>query len=69
MEELTVKEYAALRGCTERYVVKLIAEKKLTAYERWGQKGAKGLNYMIPLASIEPGKQETENLERQSRYW
>ncbi len=54
MEELTVKEYAALRGCTERYVVKLIAEKKLTAYERWGQKGAKGLNYMIPLASIEP---------------
>ena len=34
MEELTVKEYAALRGCTERYVVKLIAEKKLAAYER-----------------------------------
>lgn len=54
MEELTVKEYASLRGCTERYVVRLIAEKKLAAYERWGQKGAKGLNYMIPLASIEP---------------
>lgn len=54
MEELTVKEYAQLRGCTERYVVKLISEKKLTAYERWGQRGQKGLNYMIPLASIEP---------------
>ena len=52
MEELTVKEFAALKGCTERYVIKLIAEKKLTAYERWGQKGAKGLNYMIPLAVV-----------------
>lgn len=54
MEEITVKEYAQLRGCTERYVIKLIAEKKLAAYERWGQRGQKGLNYMIPLASIEP---------------
>lgn len=54
MEELTVKEYAALRGCTERYVVKLIGEKKLTVYERWGQGGNKGLSYMIPLAALEP---------------
>ncbi len=54
MEEITVKEYAQLRGCTERYVTKLIAEKKLLAYERWGQGGNKGLSYMIPLASIEP---------------
>lgn len=54
MEEITVKEYAALRGCTERYVTKLIAGKKLAAYERWGQGGAKGLSYMIPLASVEP---------------
>lgn len=54
MEEITVKEYAQLRGCTERYVIKLISENKLTAYERWGQRGNKGLNYMIPLASIEP---------------
>ncbi len=54
MEEITVKEYAQLRGCTEQYVRKLIAEKKLAAYERWGQGGNKGLSYMIPLASIEP---------------
>ncbi len=54
MEELTVKEYAALRGCTERYVVRLISEGKLTAYERWGQGGNKGLSYMIPLAALEP---------------
>lgn len=54
MEEIAVKEYAQLRGCTERYVIKLIAEGKLTAYEKWGQVGSKGLNYMIPLASIEP---------------
>lgn len=54
MEEITVKEYAQLRGCTERYVIKLIAEKKLLAYERWGQGGNKGMSYMIPLASIEP---------------
>lgn len=54
MEEITVKEYARLRGCTERYVIKLISEKKLTVYEKWGQRGQKGLNYMIPLESLEP---------------
>lgn len=54
MEEITVKEYAQLRGCTERYVIKLISEGKLTVNEKWGQRGQKGLNYMIPLASIDP---------------
>ncbi|MCM1234871.1 MAG: Mu transposase C-terminal domain-containing protein [Ruminococcus flavefaciens] len=54
MEEITVKEYAQLRGCTERYVIKLISENKLAANEKRGQGGNKGFSYMIPLASIEP---------------
>ena len=54
MERLTVKEYAQLRGCTERYVVKLINDGKLAAEETWGKTGNKGLNYLIPLAAIEP---------------
>ena len=54
MEQLTVKEYAQLRGCTERYVVKLINDGKLTVEEAWGKGGNKGLNYLIPLATIEP---------------
>lgn len=54
MEYLTVKEYAELRGCTERYIRKLINEGKLTAEESWGKGGNKGLNYRIPLPSIEP---------------
>lgn len=54
MEYLTVKEYAELRGCTERYIRKLIDEDKLDAEETWGKGGNKGLNYQIPLASIEP---------------
>lgn len=53
MEYLTVKEYADLRGCTERYVRKLIDVGQLTVEESWGNRGNKGLNYLIPLASIE----------------
>lgn len=56
MEEITVKEYAQLRGCTERYVIKLISEGKLTANEKWGQGGNKGLSYVIPLSSIDDPK-------------
>ncbi len=56
MEEITVKEYAQLRGCTERNVIKLISEGKLSANERWGQGGNKGLSYMIPLSSIDDPK-------------
>lgn len=54
MEYLTVKEYAELRGCSERYITKLISQGKLSAEESWGKGGNKGLNYLIPLASIEP---------------
>lgn len=53
LEYLTVKEYAELRGCTERYVRKLIDEGKVAAEESWGNRGNKGLNYQIPLASVE----------------
>lgn len=54
MEEITVKEYAQLRGCSEQYVRKMISEDKLIANEKWGHGGNKGLSYMIPLSSIEP---------------
>lgn len=56
MKEITVKEYAQLRGCTEQYVRKMISENRLTANERWGQGGNKGLSYMIPLSSIDDPK-------------
>lgn len=54
MEYLSVKEYAQLRNCTERYVVKLIASGKLRATEVSGKRGNSGKNWNIPLASIEP---------------
>lgn len=54
MEYLTVKEYAELRGCSERYITKLISQGRLAVEESWGKRGNKGLNYLIPLASIEP---------------
>lgn len=54
LEYLTVKEYAGLRGCTERYARRLIDEGRLEAEESWGNRGNKGLNYLIPLASVEP---------------
>lgn len=66
MEYLTVKEYAELKGCTERYTIKLINDGKLAAEERWGNRGNKGLNYLIPLASIEL-KLQTKYRRIQSR--
>lgn len=54
MEYLSVKEYAELRNCTERYVIKLIAEGKISAVEISGKGGKSGKNWNIPLASIEP---------------
>ncbi len=53
LEYLTVKEYSELRGCTERYTIKLINEGKLTVEESWGKGGNKGMSYLIPLASID----------------
>lgn len=54
MEQLSVKEYADLKGCTERYVIKLISQGRVAAEEAFGTGGNKGLTYKIPLASIEP---------------
>lgn len=58
METLTTKEYADLRGCTVRYVKKLILEGKLHADEVFGHGGRNGMNYQIKLADIEPALQK-----------
>ncbi len=54
MDYITVSEYAELRGCTERYVRKLIKEGKLKAEEQFGSGGRNGLSYKIPLADCDP---------------
>lgn len=54
MEQISVEEYATLRGCTTRYVRKLIASGKIRAIETFGVGGKSGLIYMIPLASCDP---------------
>ena len=54
MEQISVEEYAELRGCTSRYVRKLIKEGKISAVERFGAGGKNGLSYMIPLAECDP---------------
>ena len=56
MEEiyLTVKELAELKGCTERYVRKWIAEGGLQAEQISGlATGQGGIQYRIPLSSLE----------------
>ena len=58
MDSLTVNEYADLKGCTVRYVQKLISDNKLQATESFGAGGKCGLSYLIPLSSIEPELQE-----------
>lgn len=54
MEQITVEEYAELRGCTVQYVRKLISSSKLRATERFGAGGRKGLSYLIDLADCDP---------------
>ena len=54
MDYLNVKEYASLRGCSERYVCRLIQNGKVTAEEIEGVVGNSGRQYRIPLAAIEP---------------
>lgn len=53
MEYLAVSDYALLRGCSERYVRKMIQQNVLTAEEILGVVGNSGRQYRIPLASIE----------------
>lgn len=58
MDSLTVKEYAGLKGCTVRYVQKLISDNELLAIESFGAGGKRGLSYLIPLSNIEPELQK-----------
>lgn len=58
MEQLTVTEYADLKGITSRGVRKLISEGKLQAAISFGSGGASGRGYLIPLAAIEPKLQK-----------
>ncbi len=58
MDSLTVNEYADLKGCTVRYVQKLISDNKLQATESFGPVGRGGKSYLIPLSNIEPELQK-----------
>lgn len=55
MEYLSVSEYAKFKGCSERYIRKLISDGKLIAEERTevARGGLSGISYMIPLAACE----------------
>lgn len=50
MELLSVKEVAVLKGCTDRYIKKMILENKLPAQEKLNSKNRK--EYIIPLDSL-----------------
>lgn len=54
MEQITVEEYAGLRGCSIRHARRLILNGKLRATERFGAGGRNGLSYLIDLADCEP---------------
>lgn len=54
MDQITVEDYARLRGCTVQYVRKLVSFGKLKATERFGAGGKNGISYLIDLADCEP---------------
>lgn len=54
MEQITVEEYAGLRGCTVQYVRRLISAGKIQAAERFGAGGKNGVSYLIDLADCDP---------------
>lgn len=58
MEQLTVREYAQLKGVTVQYIRKLILEGRLKAEITFGTGGTSGRSYLIPLSSIEPKLQK-----------
>ena len=68
MEYLTVSEYAKFKGCSERYIRKLISDEKLIAEERTevARGGLSGISYMIPLAACEP-KVQKKYINRQRK--
>lgn len=60
MEYLTVNEYAALKGCSRQYVVKMIRSGRLVAEEAAGVFGGGigGISYHISLPACEPAIQK-----------
>lgn len=53
MEYLTVAECADLRGCSERYIQRLIVNGDIKAQEIAGAVGIGGKSYRIPLATLD----------------
>lgn len=53
MDKITVKEYAELVGCTERYVRKAIAEGKIPAETQNVNSGCIEKSYLISLSSLD----------------
>ena len=54
MDQITVEEYAKLKGCTVQYTRKLVSTGKLRATERFGAGGKNGISYLIDLADCDP---------------
>lgn len=54
MDYLTVAECAELRGCSERYIQRLIVNGEIKAQEVAGAVGIGGKSYRIPLATLDP---------------
>lgn len=57
MQNLTVKEVAGLRGCSERYIRNLIQRGDLRADEVPGAVGRGGISYLIPFAALDKKSQ------------
>ena len=58
MEQLTVKEYAELRGISERHARRLIVEESIEAQVSFRADGTSGKRYLIPFSAIEPKLQK-----------
>lgn len=54
MEQITVEEYAGLKGCTVQYARRLVSTGRLRATERFGSGGKNGISYLIDLADCDP---------------
>lgn len=49
---LTVEEYAKLRGCTPQYICKLCSNGKISTFLQKGVRARGGKSYLIPLATL-----------------
>ena len=72
---LTVKEVAELKGCTERYIQRIIGEGKLSAQElEIKGRGSASIEYRIPLSSLDKKlqikykRQQKEKAKAQNDY-